>query len=71
MLTGELKQKCIGVLQKVVGNFQQRKAAVSDERVREFMDKHRQIDPSMPPAGATAKLQRQLSQDTVVSTTQG
>lgn len=70
MLTGELKQKCIGVLQKVVGNFQQKKAAVSDDRVREFMDKHRKIDPTMPPPGATAKLQGELSQDTVVASTQ-
>lgn len=69
MLTGELKQKCIGVLQKVVGNFQQKKAAIDDDRVREFMDKHRKIDPSMPPAGATAKLQSELSQETVVAST--
>ncbi|KAI3485088.1 hypothetical protein L1887_51762 [Cichorium endivia] len=45
MLTGELKQKCIAVLQKVVSNFQQKKAAVSDELVREFMNKNRSIDP--------------------------
>ncbi|GAC74158.1 hypothetical protein PANT_10d00041 [Moesziomyces antarcticus T-34] len=68
MLTGELKQKCIAVLQKVVSNFQQKKAAVSDELVREFMNKNRSIDPTMPPAGSTAKNQAELAKDTTVAT---
>ncbi|PWZ03659.1 putative tryptophan--tRNA ligase [Testicularia cyperi] len=69
MLTGELKAKCISVLQKLVGNFQQKKAAITDDRVREFMDKTRKIDPTMPPAGSTAKLQADLAKETAVSST--
>lgn len=76
LLTGELKKKCITVLQAVVQGFQevrllcderksivladspsthsltQRKAAISDDVVRQFMDKDRKIDPSVAPRGA-------------------
>ena len=69
LLTGELKKKCITVLQKVVSNFQEKKAAVTDERIREFMNKDRKIDPTMPAAGSTASLQQELSKDTVVAST--
>ncbi|CAO3690053.1 unnamed protein product [Umbelopsis ramanniana] len=45
MLTGELKKRCIEELQKVVGNFQERKAKVTDEVIDYFMDKNRKIVP--------------------------
>lgn len=47
LLTGELKKKCIAILQNVVKGFQERKGQVSDETVRAFMDKNRKIDPSV------------------------
>lgn len=37
MLTGHLKKELIAVLQKLVGEHQQRRAAVTDEMVKEFM----------------------------------
>lgn len=59
MLTGELKKRCIEVLQKVVGDFQavrvyadQRKAQVTDDVVNQFMDPARKIDPTPTRAAA-------------------
>ena len=53
LLTGELKKRCIAELQRVVGDFQQRKAQVTDELVAQFMDPTRKIDPTPPvPHGA-------------------
>lgn len=52
LLTGELKKKCIAVLQAVVKNFQERKAQISDDVVREFMNASRKIDPSVVPREA-------------------
>lgn len=43
MMTGELKKRCIDVLQKVVGDFQERKSKVTDEVIDYFMDKNRKI----------------------------
>ena len=37
MLTGKLKQELISVLQKLVGDHQERRKAVTDEIVNEFM----------------------------------
>lgn len=37
MLTGEMKQRCVAELQKFVAAFQERRAAVTDELMREFM----------------------------------
>lgn len=37
MLTGELKKRCIEVLQEIVGGFQKRRAEITDEVVQEFM----------------------------------
>ncbi|KDQ59649.1 hypothetical protein JAAARDRAFT_33218 [Jaapia argillacea MUCL 33604] len=45
MLTGELKAKCIKLLQDFVKGFQDRRAAVSDDVVRTFMDSNRKIVP--------------------------
>ncbi|KAI8341936.1 hypothetical protein BC941DRAFT_414918 [Chlamydoabsidia padenii] len=46
MMTGELKKRCIEEIQKVVGAFQEKKKAVTDETVKYFMDASRKIDPS-------------------------
>ncbi|KAK4052371.1 tryptophan--tRNA ligase [Microbotryomycetes sp. JL201] len=60
LLTGELKQKSIALLQAFVKNFQDRRAQTSDDLVRQFMDASRPIDPSIrpcvpqPPAPATS-----------------
>ncbi|KAM0754080.1 Tryptophanyl-tRNA synthetase [Meredithblackwellia eburnea MCA 4105] len=43
--TGQLKAKCISVLQEFVKGFQDRKAAVTDEVLNHFMDASRQIQP--------------------------
>jgi tryptophanyl-tRNA synthetase len=37
MLTGEVKKELIGVLQKMVGEHQERRAAVTDDIVKQFM----------------------------------
>lgn len=37
MLTGELKKELIDVLQKLVGEHQERRSKVTDDIVREFM----------------------------------
>ena len=37
MLTGELKKELISVLQKLVGGHQERRKAVTDDIVRQFM----------------------------------
>lgn len=37
MLTGELKKELVGVLQGLVGQHQERRKAVTDEVVRQFM----------------------------------
>lgn len=37
LLTGELKAKCIAELQTYVKGFQERRAAVTDEAVKDFM----------------------------------
>ena len=41
MLSGEIKQKCIEVLQRVVGEFQDKRAKVSDSVVQEFLSSQR------------------------------
>ncbi|KDQ33943.1 hypothetical protein PLEOSDRAFT_1099891 [Pleurotus ostreatus PC15] len=45
MLTGQLKAKCISVLQAFVKDFQERKAKVTDEEIKRFMDPTRKIVP--------------------------
>ncbi|PWN22391.1 tryptophanyl-tRNA synthetase [Microstroma glucosiphilum] len=58
LLTGELKKKCIAVLQAVVKGFQERKAQISDDVVREFMNPARKIDPSVVPREKTGGQQK-------------
>lgn len=53
LLTGELKKRCIEELQRVVKSFQDRKAQVSDDLVKQFMDATRPID-ATPPVPASA-----------------
>ena len=40
MLTGELKNELISVLQKLVGQHQERRKTVTDQVVQEFMTPH-------------------------------
>ncbi|KAJ7702204.1 hypothetical protein B0H17DRAFT_1043164 [Mycena rosella] len=44
LLTGQLKGKCIDLLQKFVGDFQERKAKVTEADIDAFMDKDRKIE---------------------------
>ncbi|CAO3673839.1 unnamed protein product [Rhizopus microsporus] len=44
LMTGELKKKCIEVLQKFVGEFQERRNAITDETIAYFMDKDKKIE---------------------------
>lgn len=37
MLTGELKKELIGVLQELIGKHQERRKAVTDDIVQDFM----------------------------------
>eukprot|EP00835_Amoeboradix_gromovi_P002313 NODE_129_length_18551_cov_0.317039.p3 type:complete len:400 gc:universal NODE_129_length_18551_cov_0.317039:15431-16630(+) len=41
LLTGELKKKCISVLQKVVGDFQTKRSSILESTVHEFLDSNR------------------------------
>ncbi|CAG8553292.1 8963_t:CDS:10 [Cetraspora pellucida] len=43
MMTGELKDRCIKILQKFVGDFQQRKSEITEETLKTFMDPNRKI----------------------------
>ncbi|GAA5969567.1 hypothetical protein JCM11641_008163 [Rhodosporidiobolus odoratus] len=47
LLTGELKQKTISLLQDFVKAFQDRRAAITDDVVKSFMDSSRTIDPTL------------------------
>ncbi|KAG1441203.1 hypothetical protein G6F56_011588 [Rhizopus delemar] len=44
LMTGELKKKCIEVLQAFVAGFQERKSKVTEEIVAYYMDKNRKIE---------------------------
>ncbi|CCX29752.1 hypothetical protein FPQ18DRAFT_279651 [Pyronema domesticum] len=44
MMTGELKAKCISVLQEFVGGFQARRKEVTDKIIDEFMDGKRPLE---------------------------
>lgn len=46
LLTGQLKARCIQMLQEFVKVFQERKAKITDEDVNAFMDSNRTIDPN-------------------------
>lgn len=46
LLTGQLKARCIQMLQQFVKVFQERKAKITDEDVNAFMDSNRKIDPN-------------------------
>ncbi|CDZ96825.1 tryptophanyl-trna synthetase [Phaffia rhodozyma] len=45
MLSGEIKKLCIAKIQEFVQGFQDRRAKVTDELTKQFMDKDRKIDP--------------------------
>ncbi|EIE92453.1 hypothetical protein G6F46_010448 [Rhizopus delemar] len=44
LMTGELKKRCIEVLQKFVGEFQERRSAITDETIAYYMNKDRKIE---------------------------
>ncbi|ORY03429.1 tryptophanyl-tRNA synthetase [Basidiobolus meristosporus CBS 931.73] len=44
LTTGAMKARCIQVLQQFVAEFQERRKAVTDETVKQFMDPNRKID---------------------------
>jgi len=57
LLTGQLKARCIQVLQGLVKGFQERRSKITDAEVAKFMDASRKIDPTVskpfcPPAAA-------------------
>ncbi|KAL4065295.1 hypothetical protein J3A83DRAFT_4375820 [Scleroderma citrinum] len=56
LLTGQLKARCIQVLQDFVKNFQARKAKVTDADIDAFMDATRKIEPAFSkwPSGGDA-----------------
>lgn len=54
MLTGEIKAICIKVLQDFVGEFQKRRALVTDEVVRQFM--------SIPPSDKESALMQEIAE---------
>ncbi|THH16943.1 hypothetical protein EW146_g3776 [Bondarzewia mesenterica] len=45
LLTGQLKAKCVQVLQAFVKDFQDKRAKVTDDQVRAFMNANRKITP--------------------------
>ncbi|KAF5357814.1 hypothetical protein D9756_001672 [Leucocoprinus leucothites] len=53
LLTGQLKAKCIGELQKFVGEFQERRRNVTEADVNAFMSKNRSIAPTISKCQAT------------------
>ncbi|KAF7985015.1 hypothetical protein HWV62_10012 [Athelia sp. TMB] len=54
LLTGQLKAKCIGLLQEFVKGFQERKAKVTEADIDAFMDKTRKITPNFGKSKASA-----------------
>jgi len=53
LLTGQLKARCIDVLQRFVGDFQERQAKITDEEISAFMDPKRKIYLSSPSPNPT------------------
>ncbi|KAL1761617.1 hypothetical protein FB107DRAFT_200464 [Schizophyllum commune] len=45
LLTGQLKARCIALLQKFVADFQERRSEITEETVNAFMDGSRKIEP--------------------------
>ncbi|TFK76571.1 tryptophanyl-tRNA synthetase [Pluteus cervinus] len=46
LLTGQLKAKCIAILQTFVGGFQERRAKIAEADIDAFMDANRKIEPT-------------------------
>lgn len=53
LLTGQLKAKCVGLLQEFVKDFQERKAKVTEADIDAFMDKTRKITPNFGKSKST------------------
>ncbi|KAG0705317.1 tryptophanyl-tRNA synthetase [Suillus ampliporus] len=54
LLTGQLKARCIQMLQEFVKHFQERKAKITDEDINLFMDPNRKIDPNFSKRSQTS-----------------
>ncbi|KAI0637432.1 tryptophanyl-tRNA synthetase [Trametes polyzona] len=54
LLTGELKAKCIQTLQAFVKEFQDRRAKITEDELKAFMDGSRKIEPSYGKSKVTA-----------------
>ncbi|KAJ7632132.1 hypothetical protein FB45DRAFT_1026324 [Roridomyces roridus] len=54
LLTGQLKAKCIELLQKFVADFQERRSKITEADVDAFMDPTRKIDPTLAKTAQTA-----------------
>jgi tryptophanyl-tRNA synthetase len=54
LLTGQLKARCIQMLQEFVKAFQERKAKITDDDVNAFMDPNRKIDPNFSKRSQTS-----------------
>lgn len=54
LLTGQLKARCIQMLQELVKHFQERKAKITDEDINLFMDPNRKIDPNFSKRSQTS-----------------
>ncbi|KAI8050908.1 tryptophan--tRNA ligase, cytoplasmic [Syncephalis plumigaleata] len=66
--TSELKKRCIEVLQKLVGNFQERKTKITDEILDQFMDASKPMAWSASKApGATSKDKQAATEINVVA----
>lgn len=60
LLTGELKKLAIATLQHVVRTFQESKAKVTDDVVKQYMDASRAIDPTPTEPKSTAHKMNEL-----------
>ena len=56
LLTGEMKKRCIGILQDYVGRFQERRAAVTEDVVKSFMVPHKFVFNGNPTPGVSHPL---------------
>lgn len=65
LLSGQMKAKCIAILQEVVGDFQKRRAAVTDAQLKEIMTPRPMLDYIQqfppPPAASSKKSMKKKS----------
>ncbi|KAI5119571.1 hypothetical protein M0805_006456 [Coniferiporia weirii] len=54
LLTGQLKARCIKMLQEFVKEFQERRSKITEEELKNFMDGSRKIEPTVGKSAAAA-----------------